>query len=83
MDRSKDRYEIQWRDSGKWISGWKSREEIESEDTEVVETVGYKMYETDDTVYLALTRDMRRENFFGVQLIDKKNIVSERLLRER
>ena len=77
------RYEIHWLDSGKSIQGWKSRQEILQEKLEVVESIGYKIHEDDDSIYLALTRDKGSRQYFGVQVIDKKSVRLQRRMRSR
>jgi hypothetical protein len=77
------RYEVRWIDSGLSIHGWNSLEEISQKKIATVETVGYLVFEDEDSIYLALTRHKEENAYYGVQVIWRKSIVSMERLRER
>lgn len=66
---------IRWLDSGlSYTDGWKSFDEIaRTVSLANVDTVGVKFYETEDTVYIALS--VHGNDAYGVQAIAKSNII--------
>jgi hypothetical protein len=80
MDR---RYEVHWLDSGKHLDGWRDKDSIIRERPEIVCTVGYKVHEDEENLYMALTSDRKSSQYFGVQVIDKNSIKRISPLRAR
>lgn len=84
VDKDKElRYEVRWIDSGLSIHGWNNIEEIKEKKVATVETVGYLVFEDEDSIYLALTRHKEESQYYGIQVIWRKSIVSMERLRER
>jgi hypothetical protein len=80
------RLQVEWLDSGTIHTGegWSSKEEILNvTHIGTVTTVGILFHEDPDTLYLALSYDKEHEHWYGVQAINKKNIVKRVVLRER
>jgi hypothetical protein len=68
--------QIKWLDSGlSYTDGWKSFNEIIAKaKLAIVTTVGFKFYEDDEALYIALS--VHENDAYGVQVIAKKNVVS-------
>lgn len=75
---------VEWVDSGLHIDeGWAPLDVYRSvarEWTGKVTTVGIPIYEDDERLVLALSRDDERDHVFGAQLIAKNCIVSRIVL---
>lgn len=69
---------VEWVDSGLHIDeGWASLDVYRSVAKEwdgKVTTVGFPIYEDDECLVLALSRDHQRDHFYGAQLIAKAAI---------
>lgn len=71
---------VEWLDSGlSYTDGWDNMEAIvRKTKLATVETVGILFWETEDTIYVALS--VHENDAYGVQLIAKDNIVSQETL---
>lgn len=77
---------VDWIDSGLHIDeGWATLEVYQSVAREwngTVTTVGFPIYEDDDRLVLALSRDHQRDCYYGAQLILKSCITKRYVLTE-
>lgn len=75
---------IEWIDSGLHIDeGWASLEVYQSVAKGwdgTVTTIGFPIYEDDDRIVLALSRDHQRDHYYGAQLILKSCIKARDVL---
>lgn len=74
---------ITWLDSGlSYTDGWKDMDTI-SKTIKLanVTTVGFKFFEDDDAIYIALS--VHGNDAYGVQLIAKSNIISYATLEKQ
>ena len=77
---------VEWTDSGLHIDeGWAHLDVYRSVAKEwdgTVTTVGFPIYEDDDRLVLALSRDHQRDHYFGAQLIAKASITKRYTLAD-
>lgn len=75
---------VEWIDSGLHIDeGWATLDVYRSVArgwNGTVTTIGFPIYEDDERVVLALSRDHQRDHYFGAQLIWQRSIVSRKKL---
>jgi len=76
--------EIVWTDSGlHYENGWESRENIIENCSGIatVSTVGWLFHDDASAYFVATSRDPAHGHYFGVQVIKKTNVISNRRLR--
>lgn len=77
------RVEIDWLDSGlNRSNGWETRQEILSETSlSSVRTVGILIHEDDDSYFLAHSKAVSMDKYYGIQVIAKQNVTRLKRLR--
>jgi len=69
-------YIIDWVDSGVLRFGWEDPEEIDIS-TPIQNSIGFKVKENDEWIYIASSQDKDRNRYSGIVGIYKKNIISQ------